>query len=201
MRVAFQVLLVAIILLLCFMLWQQEHTIHQTESVWLRQVKEYAAKNAILKTDNNRQRSHIDTLKQERNSLKSELNATLADYRKLAAADKIRLVQNVDSNARMLNDSTATVSIEVIDSFNVLNYSYQVKTRELAIADSIIARQDTIISNDSVMVNNLQASNQIAVTEAQQANKRAQQKAKAVTIWRSIAIGSAAVVGVLLLVP
>ena len=115
----------------------------------------------------NEYEAEINTYKKELIEQDSFYQNELAAYKNKPAKWRIKEVLKIDSNAN-ITDSSATLTLNGIDSINNLSFAYQNCMVKSAIKDSIISVQDTIIRKDSVALNQLagQAKNDIKKASA-----------------------------------
>ena len=86
--------------------------------------------------------------------LEMQLEDSILKYKNKPAKQRVKYILRIDTLAQV-TDSSATLSVQGIDSINVLAMSYQNCMDKSAVKDTIITLQTNIIKTDSVTINSM----------------------------------------------
>jgi len=86
--------------------------------------------------------------------LEMQLEDSILKYKNKPAKQRVKYILRIDTLAQV-TDSSATLSMQGIDSINVLAMSYQNCMDKSAVKDTIITLQTNIIKTDSVTINSM----------------------------------------------
>jgi len=86
--------------------------------------------------------------------LEMQLEDSILKYKNKPAKQRVKYILRIDTLAQV-TDSSATLSMQGIDSINVLAMSYQNCITISAVKDTIITLQTNIIKTDSVTINSM----------------------------------------------
>lgn len=86
--------------------------------------------------------------------LEMQLEDSVLKYKSKPAKERVKYILRIDTLAQV-TDSSATLSLQGIDSINVLALSYQNCMAKSAVKDTIITLQTNIIKADSITINSM----------------------------------------------
>ena len=86
--------------------------------------------------------------------LEMQLEDSVSKYKSKPAKERVKYILRIDTLAKV-TDSSATLSLQGVDSINVLAMSYQNCMAKSAVKDTIITIQTNIIKADSVTINSM----------------------------------------------
>lgn len=86
--------------------------------------------------------------------LEMQLEDSINKYKSKPAKERVKYILRIDTLAQV-TDSSATLSLQGIDSINVLALSYQNCMAKSAVKDTIITLQTNIIKADSLTINSM----------------------------------------------
>lgn len=86
--------------------------------------------------------------------LEMQLEDSINKYKSKPAKERVKYILRIDTLAQV-TDSSATLSLQGIDSINVLAMSYQNCMAKSAVKDTTIKVQANIIKADSVTINSM----------------------------------------------
>lgn len=86
--------------------------------------------------------------------LEMQLDDSVLKYKSKPAKERVKYILRIDTLAQV-TDSSATLSLQGVDSINVLAMSYQNCITKSAVKDTIITLQTNIIKSDSITINSM----------------------------------------------